>query len=265
MTCPHCVGIERFFDEKEARKDLKSYRKSGPKASAVKLLDSLKENDIEGATLLDIGGGIGALPQELFKAGLSTAVDVDGSSAYIAVAAEEAELLGTRDKLSFHQGNFIDIAPTLEEADIVTLDRVLCCFPDVDDMVVASTAKARRYYGLVYPRKTLGARFFIGLANAVMKAQRNPFRAFVHDPKRRIHAPLPEHDACMARCAIRTHRVILTRASDREESGEPLAPSFSSCAQSVKRPTEDPICQLSPKPTCRLLCLTSPAHSRCPA
>lgn len=184
MTCPHCVGIEKLFDEKEAAKDLKSYRKSGPKASAVKLLDSLKANDLSGATLLDVGGGIGALPQELFKAGVSAAVDVDGSTAYIAAATEEAERLGTADKLTFHHGNFIDLAPSLEEADIVTLDRVLCCFPDVDDMVVASTAKARRYYGLIYPRKNPVAKAFIGLGNGFFRLRGNPFRAFVHDPKR---------------------------------------------------------------------------------
>ncbi len=183
MSCPQCVGIERMFDEKEAQRELKFYREKGPYKTATKLLDALREAGVDGASHLDVGGGVGALQHELFKAGVSTVVNVDGSSAYIAAATEEAERQGTRDKVTYHQGNFIDIAPTLEQADIVTLDRVLCCFPDVDDMVVASTAKARKYYGVVYPRNWLLSRVVVKVGNLALKVRGNPFRIFVHKPR----------------------------------------------------------------------------------
>ena len=182
MSCPQCVGIERLFDEKEAQRELRFYRKKGPYKTATKLLGALRETGVDGASLLDVGGGIGALQHELFKAGAATAVGVDGSSAYIAAATEEAERQGTRDKVTFHHGNFLDVAPSLEQADIVTLDRVLCCFPDVDDMIVASTAKARRYYGVVYPRRTLPARIAIRVVNLALKLRGNPYRVFIHEP-----------------------------------------------------------------------------------
>jgi predicted TPR repeat methyltransferase len=183
MTCPHCVGAELFFDEKDAQKDLRRYRAKGPMKTAQMLLDALGQVDVTGKRLLDIGGGVGVLQQELLKAGAASAVDVDGSTAYIAAALEEAERVGTRDQMEYFQGDFLDIAPNLEPADIVTLDRVLCCYPDVDGMVVRSTALANEFYGLVYPRKTFGARGAIKLANLFMKLKKNPFRAFVHDPK----------------------------------------------------------------------------------
>ena len=61
---------------------------------------------------------------------------------------------------------------------------MLCCFPDVDDMVVASTAKARRYYGVVYPRRTLPARITLRVVNMALKLRGNPFRLFIHEPAR---------------------------------------------------------------------------------
>ena len=182
MTCPHCVGAELFFDEEEAQKDLRRYRSKGPMKTAQMLLDALGQADVTGKRSLDIGGGVGALQHELLKAGAASAVDVDGSAAYIEASREEAGRNGTADRFEYHHGDFVDIVPSLEPADIVTLDRVLCCYPDVDAMVACSTALANEFYGLVYPRKTLGARGAIKLANLFMKLKKNPFRAFVHDP-----------------------------------------------------------------------------------
>ncbi len=41
----------------------------------------------------------------------------------------------------------------MDDADIVTLDRVGCCYLAVDELVTASAAHARRLYGLVLPRE----------------------------------------------------------------------------------------------------------------
>jgi hypothetical protein len=57
-------------------------------------------------------------------------------------------------------GDFIDLAEQVPEADAVTLDRVVCCYPDATTLVGASARKARRVYGLVYPRRRLGVRIF---------------------------------------------------------------------------------------------------------
>ena len=183
MTCPHCVGAEELFGARQARADLKRYRAKGPLKTAQMLIDALRALGVEDKRLLDIGGGAGVLQHELLKAGMAGAVGVDGSSAYIEAARDESARRGFDDRVTYRHGDFLDVAQTLEQADVVTLDRVLCCYPDVDALVARSTDLADELYGVVYPRKTLGARVAIRLANFFLKVKRNPFRAFVHDPR----------------------------------------------------------------------------------
>jgi hypothetical protein len=184
MTCQHCVGIEQFFDPKEAQRELRLYRDKGLLKPAEKLVAALVAAGVDGKRLLDIGGGVGSVQHELFKAGVARAVDVDGSSSYIAAAQEEAERQGTRDRVEYHHGDFIDIASGLEQADVVTLDRVLSCYPDVAAMVANSTTLAGTFYGVVYPRKSLVSKLVVRAGNLMLKLKKNPFRVFVHDPKR---------------------------------------------------------------------------------
>jgi SAM-dependent methyltransferase len=73
--------------------------------------------------LLDIGSGVGALTFELLERGLTEAVGVDLSSAYVAAAAAEAARRGRTDSVRFVHGDFVGIAGQFLAADIVTLDR----------------------------------------------------------------------------------------------------------------------------------------------
>ena len=110
-----------------------------------------ESTDYRGATLLDIGGGVGVAQLDLLSAGLRSATDVDASSAYLDVAREEAQRRGYSERVSYRHGDLVALAPEIEPADIVTLDRVICCYHDMPALVRASAAKARRLYGLVYP------------------------------------------------------------------------------------------------------------------
>lgn len=180
MDCCQCQGIEGFFNQRAAARNLAAYRRGGPERSTRLLLDALRAADVKGATLLDIGGGIGAIQLELLSAGAASATDVDASAAYIAAAREESAQRGYGDRVTYLHGNFVDLAPTLSPADVVTLDRVICCYHDMRGLVSASAAKARRLYGLVYPREGWGAPFFIALANLYFRLRRSPFRTFAH-------------------------------------------------------------------------------------
>ena len=91
------------------------------------LVESVKQKGVEGNSLLDVGGGIGAIQHELFKTGIARADIVEASTAYIDANKEEAERQGHADRIPYHHGDFVDIAPNLERADIVTLERVICC------------------------------------------------------------------------------------------------------------------------------------------
>jgi magnesium-protoporphyrin O-methyltransferase len=191
----NCIqGIESLFNEKEARNMLKSYRKEGPAKTTRILIEALKElaRSVEGMTLLDIGGGVGAIQHELLRAGVQKATGVDASTAYVRAAQEEAERQGHADRVSYHHANFVDLAPHIAPTDIVTLDRVICCYHDVQALVGLSVAKARTLYGLVYPRDTWWVRAAIGLGNLYFRVARNPFRAYTH-PTEKVNALVRDH------------------------------------------------------------------------
>lgn len=191
MDCCQCQGIEGLFNQREAARSLKAYQRKGPSRSTRILLDVLRAAGVEGATLLDIGGGIGAIQLELLNAGVTSATDVDASTAYIAAAREEGARRGYGERVSYHHGNFVDVAPTVEPADIVTLDRVICCYHDMRGLVGASAAKARRLYGLVYPRDMWATRAIFAVGNALLRLRGNPFRIFAH-PTPAVEALLRE-------------------------------------------------------------------------
>lgn len=180
MACKQCRGIEEFFDRKEADKDLAAYRKKGPAASTQMLVDAIVSQGVDGGSLLDIGGGVGAIQNELLKAGIETAVSVDASSAYARVAMQEAERQGHTDRISRHHGDFVDAAPNIEDADIVTLDRVICCYHDVQKLVGLSSQKAKRLYAVVFPRENMLSKLGFGVFNLYFRLRRSPFRIFVH-------------------------------------------------------------------------------------
>ena len=180
MNCCQREGLESFFNQREAKRRLRVYKRKGPERSTRILLDALREAGVSGATLLDIGGGIGAIPLELLASGVSSATDVDVSSAYIAAAREEAGRRGYAERVSYQHGDFVALAPEIAPADVVTLDRVICCYPDMPGLVGSSAAKARRLYGVVYPRDNWPAPVLASAINAIFRLQRHQFRFFTH-------------------------------------------------------------------------------------
>jgi len=144
------------------------------------LVEAVKQKGVEGNSLLDVGGGIGAIQHQLFKAGIARADTVEASIAYIDANKEEAERQGHADRITYHHGDFVDIAPNLERADIVTLERVICCYPDVESLVELSSRLADRVYGLVYPRTNPLSKTVAFLFNLTRRLKRSPFRVFIH-------------------------------------------------------------------------------------
>lgn len=183
MSCSQCQGINSIFDEKYASKTLERYRRQGPDKTTRMLLDALVAEGVQGMTLLDIGGGVGVIQQELFKHGLEHATLVEASSAYGKAVQDAALREGTEPRTSFYAGDFVERAAEIAPADIVTLERVICCYHDVERLVGLSAARARRFYGIVYPRAVWWVRVALAFENAWFRLRGNPFRAFVHSPE----------------------------------------------------------------------------------
>jgi magnesium-protoporphyrin O-methyltransferase len=176
-----CEGIESRFDAAYAAQKLDRYRRTGPDPTTGALLDALRAEGVEGLTLLDIGGGVGAIQHELLRAGVSSVVEVEASAAYQDACRAEAERQGHADRIEHHLGDFGSLADAIAPADIVTLDRSVCCWPDMPGLVRSSAVRARRLYGLVYPRDDwwvrVGWRAFSRLR---MLLHSNPMQVYVH-------------------------------------------------------------------------------------
>ncbi|WP_136416085.1 methyltransferase domain-containing protein [Herbaspirillum sp. ST 5-3] len=181
--CSHCVDAESLFTQRIAQRDLLRYRKYGPRFSTRLLLRVIGPPGTHAKTLLDIGGGIGAIPHELLASGLTSAVLVEASVAYLHVAEEEANRRGHRKRLICHHGDFVELASELAPADIVTLDRVICCYPDMETLVDASIAKAKHVYALVYPRERWITKIGAGLVNVFLRLRGGAFRTYIHSSK----------------------------------------------------------------------------------
>lgn len=181
MTCTQCqtAGVN-LFSKRQADKKRKRYQEAGPDKTTRLLLDALIGEGVEGQTLLDIGGGIGVIALELFKQGVTTATEIEASPAYVAVARDTAEQQGMADRVACQEGDFVALAPSIASAGIVTLDRVICCYPDMLALVGQSAAKAGKLYGAVYPRDTWWVRAIRTAANRVLPLLRIPQHLYIH-------------------------------------------------------------------------------------
>lgn len=175
---PSC---ERVFDRRAADRDLRRFRRKGAPWATRELIEELASGvDLADVTVLDVGAGVGAVHLGLLERGASSAVDVDGSGAYLATAREEAARRGLGDRVRHVLGDVTIVAPTIDDADLVALDRVVCCYGDVASLLTAASTLARRRLGLVYPRDRWWIRAGATLGNLVMFRRSTGYRMHVH-------------------------------------------------------------------------------------
>jgi magnesium-protoporphyrin O-methyltransferase len=181
-----CSSFERAadqqFNQKRAASELRRYREKGPDPTTRLLEEGIAQSGALKGTLLDIGSGIGALTFSLLERGMTSAVAVDASSAYIGAARQEAERRGRADAVRFVHTDFVTAASQLPAASVVTLDRVVCCYPSCELLLDAALQHADRCLALSYPRDRWYVRAAIKVENGQRWLGRNPFRTFVHPP-----------------------------------------------------------------------------------
>jgi magnesium-protoporphyrin O-methyltransferase len=180
VTCCDRRCYEEQFDEQRAAEDLERYRRKGPDRTTRLLLEALKRVGVRGASLLDVGAGIGVVHHELLEQGAANAVHVDAAPAYIAAARQEAKRRGHVGRVEFIEGDFVALSDRAAEADVVTLDRVVCCYPNAPSLIAASARKARRWYGAVYPRDSWLQRMIFSFENFRRRRSGSAFRTYVH-------------------------------------------------------------------------------------
>jgi hypothetical protein len=170
------------FSERNARGEAKRYRRKGLEGTSREIVDYLKSQGVGGQTVLEVGGGIGAVQIELLKAGANTAVSVELTPTYEDVAAALLEEAHLRDRVQRMVTDFVDAASDVEAADVVVLNRVLCCYHDMPRLAGAAADHTRRLLVLSYPRRTWWTVPSFAIFNWFLALFRRQFHVFVHKP-----------------------------------------------------------------------------------
>jgi magnesium-protoporphyrin O-methyltransferase len=168
------------YDGRDAERDLASLRTRGPRPTTRELIDTILAQGVEGASVLDIGAGVGAIHLALLEAGAASAIDVDASREYIAAARAEAERRGLAGRVTHRYGDFVELAAAVPPSEIVTLDSVICCYPYLPALTAAVLSVSPRLVGLTYPRDAWWMRAFMWLYNLVNALRRSPARYFAY-------------------------------------------------------------------------------------
>ncbi len=201
MPCNCCEITDNTFGEDSARSDVKDYRKHGPAKHTKLILQAVRSLNLRDAELLDIGGGVGTIHHELLEDVAEKAMHVDASSAYLKEAKAETARRGHAERVHFIHADFTDVAPDLPQADVVTLDRVVCCYPDFRRLLKAASEHSRHALAMTYPRETWYLRIGLKVINFLQRLRRDPFRVFLH--------PIAEMDSLLEKEGFR--RVSLRR------------------------------------------------------
>jgi len=181
--CKHNQNLNGVFNEQMARGDVAGYFKKGIDKHARVIVEAVRTHGVEGASVLEVGGGVGGLHLELLKQGAARATDVDVSSAYVAAAQSVAEKLGVRERVDYRVADFAHEAESVPGADVVVLHRVICCYPEMPRLVTAAAQHARRLMALSFPTGAWYMRAGEKVMNFVMWLTRSGFRFYVHPPQ----------------------------------------------------------------------------------
>lgn len=178
--CVHNRDAGRFFGW-FARRCSRRFARKGLEPSQKQLMDGLTSSGFRGASVLDIGCGTGYFHQRLLKAGAASAVGIDLSVNMLVEARAQARQQGLAERTDYQKGDFVELADTLQAADIVILDKVICCYPDADALVQRSARMARRVYAFTVPRDRRSVRLVMFAGRVFLALICCRFRSYIHD------------------------------------------------------------------------------------
>ena len=180
-------GYERFFGAKAARRDARRYRRKGLDGAAQRLVDELDRRGLDGTTVLEVGGGVGAVDLELLKRGAERATVVELSHGYDEEALTLAREAGAEARIERRHGDFAEDEAAIEPADVVVMHRVVCCYPEPERLVGAAATHTRRLFALSFPRDTWWLRLGFRLVNVWFRLT-GGIEGFVHPPAMIVQA-----------------------------------------------------------------------------
>jgi len=181
-----------MFGARFAKRMAAGYRKRGLDETARAIVELVVQAGVQDATVLEIGGGAGEIQLELLKRGAASATNLELSPGY---EAEAAALIAEARLTGRVQRRLVDIAAdpaAVEQADVVVLHRVVCCYPDFARLLGSAADHARRQLVFSHPPRNAVSRAVVATQNLLFRASGREFRTFAHPPDAML-AVLAEH------------------------------------------------------------------------
>jgi len=180
--CCSPKGYRWIFSERNARADAQRYRRKGLDPTSRRIVEYLKQRGVEGRTLLEVGGGVGAIQIELLKAGVTRAVSVELTPTYEPAALELLREAGLENRVERKVMDFARSAGVFEVADIVIMNRVICCYPDMLELAGAAAEHTGEVLVMSFPKAAWWTRTILALGNLALRVTKRQFQVFVHPP-----------------------------------------------------------------------------------
>ena len=181
-------GYRQIFSERNAHAEAKRYRRNGLDRTSQHVVELLTQRGVTGKIVLEIGGGIGAIQIELLKAGAARAISVELTPTYEEAAAALLREVGLEDRVERRVVDFAEAGKDVEPADIVVMNRVICCYPDMPKLVGVAADHARGLLVMSFPKDQGWIRLGLAIANMALRLTRREFHIFVHSPAQIVRA-----------------------------------------------------------------------------
>jgi hypothetical protein len=180
--CCNPRGCDQFFSPRFARRMARRYRKRGLDKTAQHMVEFLQSRGLDGATVLEVGGGVGEIQLELLKQGAERTVNLELSPAYEKAAARLVHEAGVQGRVERRIHDIAVDPAAVEPVDVVVLHRVVCCYPDYERLLGAAAEHARRLLVFSHPPRNVITRAIIAAQNLGFRVTRREFRTFAHPP-----------------------------------------------------------------------------------
>jgi 2-polyprenyl-3-methyl-5-hydroxy-6-metoxy-1,4-benzoquinol methylase len=178
-----CCGpgdYDKVFDEKHARSKAREYARKGLSGDGQRIVDFIRGHVSPGYSVLEVGGGVGEIHLELLRDGAARVLNVELATKYETVASELIRERGLGERVERRLGDFVREAASVPAADVVVMNRVVCCYPDAEALVGVAADHARRLLVMSFPVERWWIRAGIAAGNAWLALRGNTFRGYVH-------------------------------------------------------------------------------------
>lgn len=177
---PDCSGTSAFFN-RWSGSYARRFRKGNLDRIQKYLVEGIGRKSCRGSSVLDIGCGVGQVHLTLLKEGASNALGIDLSDAMLREAKQFADKAGLGDRVRYMTGDFVQQFSSVPESDITVIDKVVCCYENLDELILKSTGKTKAIYALTHPKENLLTKGLFKGHEALAKLLHWDFRPFWHD------------------------------------------------------------------------------------